>query len=106
MSVCGLELWYDLVNGRATFSQLFDLPDRVGERSGKGLRDEFVLPFTHIGTRRVFASPCSRKPGEAWVQQQADAFVRHLAKAGHTPADALLFRDRDGVASRLTDGRT
>ena len=62
----------------------------------RGWKDCFVLAFVHVGTRRVFVSPCTRKPDAAWVQQQAAAFVGHLAAIGQSPADTILFRDRDG----------
>jgi putative transposase len=61
-----------------------------------GWRDCFVLAFIHVGTRRVFVCPCARKPDAAWVERQAATFVGHLAAIGQSPADTILFRDRDG----------
>jgi putative transposase len=64
--------------------------------SWQGWKDCFVLAFIHVGTRRVFVSLATRKPDAAWVQQQAAAFVGHLAAVGQSAADTILFRDRDG----------
>ena len=61
-----------------------------------GWKEYFVLAFIHVGSRRVLASPCTRKPDAGWVQEQATAFLRHLADVGQSPADTMLFRDRDG----------
>jgi putative transposase len=61
-----------------------------------GWKDSFVLAFIQIGSRRVFVSPPTRKPDAPWVQQQAATFVGHLQKAGHVPANTIVFRDRDG----------
>jgi putative transposase len=61
-----------------------------------GWKEYFVLAFIHVGSRRVFVSPGTRKPDAAWMQQQAAAFVGHLTETGRTPADTILFRDRDG----------
>jgi putative transposase len=60
-----------------------------------GWKEYFVLAFIHVGSRRVFVSPGTPKPGAAWVQQQAAAFLGHLADAGQQPAGTILFRDRD-----------
>jgi putative transposase len=73
----------------------------------RGWKDCFVLAFIHVGTRRVFVSPCTRNPDATWVEQQAAAFVRHLTEAGQAPADTILFRDRDGkYAAPFNDALT
>jgi putative transposase len=41
-------------------------------------------------------TPATRKPDAAWVEQQATAFLGHLAEIGQDPAHTILFRDRDG----------
>jgi putative transposase len=61
----------------------------------RGWKEYFVLAFIHVGSRRVFVSPGTRKPDAAWVQQQAAAFLGHLTAIGQRPADAIVFRDRD-----------
>lgn len=62
----------------------------------RGWKEYFVLAFIHVGSRRVFVSPGTRKPNAEWMRQQAVAFVDHLAEVGQSPADTILFRDRDG----------
>lgn len=62
----------------------------------RGWKDCFVLAFIHVGSRRVFVSPGTRRPDAAWIEQQAAAFVGHLASVGQAPAGTILFRDRDG----------
>jgi putative transposase len=60
----------------------------------KGFRYLFVLAFLHVGTRRVFLTPATDHPNEAWVSEQAQAFVRH-ARSNRLQAD-LIMHDRDG----------
>jgi putative transposase len=45
-----------------------------------GFRDLFVIVFLHVGTRRVFITPSTLNPNEAWVLDQAKAFLRQLPK--------------------------
>jgi len=45
--------------------------------SAKGLRDVFVLVFLHVGTRRVFVTPATTRPDEAWVREQTEAYLGH-----------------------------
>lgn len=59
----------------------------------QGMRQFFVLVFIHVGSRRVFASPCTLHPTAAWMQQQAEAFARHV-KTEQIPT-AIVMRDRD-----------
>jgi putative transposase len=59
----------------------------------KGFRDLFVLVFLHVGTRRVFAAPATFHPNEAWVKEQAAAFIRHVEETG-LGAD-IVMHDRD-----------
>lgn len=60
----------------------------------KGLRQCFVLAFLHLGTRRVYASPCTFQPNIAWMKQQAAAFLDHARSQG-LRVD-IINRDRDG----------
>jgi putative transposase len=62
----------------------------------RGWREFYALVFIHVGSRKVFVTRCSRSPDAAWVQEQAEDFVRHLEREGQGPKDVLLFRDRDG----------
>lgn len=59
----------------------------------RGLRDVFVLVFLHVKTRRVFISPATYHPHDAWVQQQAEAFVRHGRQSGVDTE--IIMHDRD-----------
>ncbi|MBX3426234.1 MAG: DDE-type integrase/transposase/recombinase [Pirellulales bacterium] len=60
-----------------------------------GLRQAFVLSFLHVGTRRVFCSPCSFAPGGKWMVGQAHAAVEQAREAGLEMR--YLIRDRDGM---------
>jgi putative transposase len=59
----------------------------------KGLRDLFVVVFLHVGTRRVFLTPATQHPNEAWVTKQAKAFVCYARtkKLG----TEIIMHDRD-----------
>jgi len=60
----------------------------------KGFRDLFVLVFLHVETRGVHLSPSTYHPDEAWVCDQAKAFVRHTRKTGL--GTDIIMHDRDG----------
>jgi putative transposase len=62
--------------------------------TAKGLRDAFVLVFLHVQSRRVFLSPATRHPNEAWVKAQAASFLKHVKKS-RIGAD-IVMHDRDG----------
>lgn len=57
------------------------------------MRQFFVLVFVHVGSRRVFVSPCTLHPTAAWMKQQTEAFVCHV-KETKIPT-AIVMRDRD-----------
>lgn len=59
----------------------------------KGIRDVFVLAFLHVETRRVVLSPATFHPDEAWVVEQALAFVKNAREQGLRVR--MLQRDRD-----------
>jgi putative transposase len=59
----------------------------------KGFRDLFVIVFLHVGSRRVFVSPSTAHPHEAWVTEQANDFLKHVKKS-KLPAEVLMH-DRD-----------
>jgi len=44
----------------------------------KGLVDVYFLVFIHLGTRRIWLSPCTEHPTGNWTTQQARNFVMHL----------------------------
>jgi putative transposase len=66
-----------------------------------GFRDLFVLVFLHVETRRVFLSPATYHPNDAWVCDQARGFVRHVKEAG-LGAD-IVMHDRDSKFSAAFD---
>jgi putative transposase len=59
----------------------------------KGFRDLFVLVFLHVETRRAFVTPATYHPNEAWVCNQAKAFVKHTQKSGL--GTDIVMHDRD-----------
>src|SRR6266576_4291654 len=59
----------------------------------KGFRDLFVLVFLHVETRRAYVSPATYHPNEAWVCDQARAFVKHAQKSGL--GTHIIMHDRD-----------
>ncbi len=59
----------------------------------KGLRDLYLLIFLHVETRRVFIAPATYHPNEAWVKEQAEAFLQHAKVTGL--GTALVMHDRD-----------
>ena len=48
--------------------------------SKTGLRDIFVLAFLNVKTRRVYLTPSTYKPDQAWMIEQAEAFIAHTKK--------------------------
>jgi len=44
----------------------------------KGLVDVYFLVFIHLGTRRIWLSPCTENPTGEWTTQQARNFVMHI----------------------------
>lgn len=67
----------------------------------QGPRQIFSMAFIHLATRRVFVTPGTFKPDEAWMATQAGNFLNHAA-AGHLPC-AIVMRDRDGKFSKAFD---
>jgi len=59
----------------------------------KGFRDLFVLIFLHVETRRALVTPATYHPNEAWVCDQAKAFVKHAEKSGL--GTNIVMHDRD-----------
>lgn len=39
----------------------------------------YLLVFIHLGTRRIWISPCTAHPDSAWVSQQARNFLQHAS---------------------------
>jgi len=60
-----------------------------------GLQQYFVLVFLHLGSRKVYATRCTRTPNATWMKEQAKKFVKRVKANGQEIT--LLFRDRDGI---------
>ena len=58
-----------------------------------GVPQVCALVFLNVATRKVWVSPCTKKPTGAWVKTQLDAFVAHTKQKG-LPVK-LVSRDRD-----------
>ncbi len=69
--------------------------------SKTGLRDLFAIAFLHIESRRVFISPGTYHPDEAWVLEQAEAFKQHVKK--EKIPFKLLMHDRDTKFTKSFD---
>ena len=62
-----------------------------------GIRVAYCLVFIHVGTRKVYLSPPTYHPHEAWVQQQARNVLMWL-EDNHLPIRFVLH-DRDAKFS-------
>ena len=67
----------------------------------RGPRQIFALAFIHLATRRVFVTPSTFKPGAAWMERQAEAFVEH-AKEEKLGCE-IVMRDLDGKFTKPFD---
>jgi putative transposase len=67
----------------------------------RGIRQVFALVLLNVATRRVWISPSTCRPTEDWVEQQAKAFLAHVAEYGL--AAKLVTRDRDSNYRRVFD---
>ena len=54
----------------------------------------YLLVFIHLGTRRIWISPCTAHPDSAWVSQQARNFLQH-AEDINLPVK-IVMRNNDG----------
>ena len=59
-----------------------------------GPRQVFALAFIHVGTRRVFVTPATFRPGSVWMATQTQAFLAHLQR--EQLQCGTIIRDRDG----------
>jgi len=66
-----------------------------------GLRDVFVLVFLHVGTRRVFVTPTTTNPTDAWVREQTRQYLQH-ARTERLPIK-LFFHDNDTKFTKAVD---
>ncbi len=61
--------------------------------TSKGIIDLFLIVFIHIGTRRIWVSPCTANTDTRWVEQQARNFLMQAEDSGLEPE--LVMHDRD-----------
>jgi putative transposase len=66
--------------------------------SKSGFRDVFVLVFLHVESRKVFITPATYKPDQAWMIQQAEAFSQYTKD--EDLACKTLMLDNDGKYSQ------
>ncbi len=59
----------------------------------KGMVDLYFLVFIHIGTRRIWVSPCTEHPTADWISQQARNFAMHVDE--HNLPCKMVMRDND-----------
>jgi putative transposase len=59
----------------------------------KGMVDLYFLVFIHIGTRRIWVSPCTANPTADWTSQQARNFAMHIDE--HNLPCKMVMRDND-----------
>ena len=69
--------------------------------TSKGFRDLFVLVFLHVESRRVFITPSTFKPNEAWMLKEAAAFRQYVKATGLKAK--IMMHDRDGKFSKPFD---
>ncbi len=69
--------------------------------SKTGLRDLFVIVFLNVESRRVYITPATYHPDEAWVLEQADAFKKHVMD--EKLSCKTLMHDRDSKFTKSFD---
>lgn len=67
----------------------------------RGIRDLFLIVFLHVETRRVFITPSTANPNEAWMVEQARAFIRQLP--AEQASKFYVQHDRDSKFSTEFD---
>ena len=67
----------------------------------KGMVDLYFLVFIHLGTRRIWVSPCTANPSGDWTAQQARNFDMFL-KDENLPC-TILQRDQDSKYVKAFD---
>jgi putative transposase len=65
----------------------------------KGIREAFFLAFLNVQTRRTILSPATLHPDQAWVQAQAESFLKQARSEGLRVR--YVQHDQD---SKFTDG--
>jgi putative transposase len=89
--------WDEFIKRHAkTLWQCDFFSKRIISRSG--FRDVFVLVFLHVESRKVFITPATYKPDQAWMIQQAEAFSQYTKD--EDLACKTLMLDNDGKYSQ------
>ena len=70
----------------------------IRESNKTGLRDIFVLVFLNVKTRQVYITSSTYKPDQAWMIEQAEAFIKHTQDK-KLPCK-ILMHDNDGKYSK------
>jgi putative transposase len=70
--------------------------------SKSGFRDVFVLVFLHVETRKVFITPATYKPDQAWMIEQAEAFSQYT-KDQELPCKTLMLDNDSKYSQRYLD---
>ena len=85
-------VWDDFLHKHAeTLWQCDFFSKRILSRLG--LPQVFAMVLINVATRKVWVSPCTKRPNGAWVKKQVDAFLLHAARNGRPVG--LVSRDRD-----------
>lgn len=69
--------------------------------TARGLAEFHLLLFIHIGSRRIFVTPCTKHPAWGWVAQQARNFCMQVRDSEMSAK--YLIRDRDSKFHRSFD---
>jgi putative transposase len=92
--------WDELIKRHAdTLWQCDFFSKRVLSRLG--FPQLFAMVFLNVATRRVWISPATRNPTEAWVVEQAKAFIDYTERNG-LEVD-LVTRDNDQIYKKGFD---
>jgi len=92
--------WDELIKRQAeTLWQCDFFSKRVISRLG--LPQLFAMVFINVATRRVWVSPATRNPTEAWVMEQAKTFIDY-AEANQLKVE-MVTRDNDQIYKKGFD---
>ncbi|MEX0643477.1 MAG: integrase core domain-containing protein [Pirellulales bacterium] len=92
--------WDDLIKRHAeTLWQCDFFSKRVISRLG--FPQLFAMVFLNVATRRVWVSPATRNPTEAWVMEQAQAFIEYTV-ANDLKVE-MVTRDNDQIYKKGFD---
>jgi len=87
--------WAEFLRSHAATLWQCDFFQKYAAAPDGRVRQCFALAFVHVATRRVWVSPSTFGPTEAWAAAQAAAFVAH-AKAQEL-GPGIVLRDNDGL---------